>query len=72
MCSKYFQFHFKYCFNKCIHENKIKQLDTDAFDLQEIKRVQQYFTLWQFYSLIVAADIVKYLYFVIIEDNLLK
>ena len=47
----------------------IEQMDTDAFDLQEIKRVGKF---WHFYYLLEAADIVIYLSFVIINGNLLK
>ena len=36
------QFHFKYRFNTFV-ENENKQMDTDKFDLQEIKRVEQPF-----------------------------
>ena len=44
-------------------------MDTDAFDVQE-GTVFLRFDI--FYSLILAADIVIYLSFVIINDNLLK
>ena len=55
------------------HENDNKQMDTYAFDLQEIQRVRQYIcVLTLFHSLIIADDIVIYLTFAIINDNLLK
>ena len=43
-----------------LHENENKQMDTDAFDFQEIKRVGQsiFLCFGIFYSLIVAVDIV--------------
>ena len=57
ICSKCIQFRFTYCFNKS--ENKNKEMDTDAFYVQEIKRVGQSFLAFDiFNSLIVAADIV--------------
>ena len=50
---------------------KIKmEMDTDAFDLQEIKCGTLSFDI--FYSLILEAGIVLYLFFVIINGNLLK
>ena len=52
---------------------KIKQIDIDAFDLQEIKRVgQSFYVLTFFNSLILADDIVIYFSFIIINDNHLK
>ena len=49
------------------------KMDTDAFDFQEIKKNGAVLLSFDtFYSLIVAADIVIYLSFVIINVNLLK
>ena len=45
-------------------------MDTDVLDLQDLKGVGQ--SLYRFYSLVLAADIVIYLSFVIINGNLLK
>ena len=47
-----------------------KQMDTDAFDLQEIILLLSFY-VFTFFILLVP-DIVIYLYFVIINDNLLK
>ena len=56
------------------HENKIKHMDTDEFDLQEIIRVGHsvlcFFIL--ILVIIIAADIVVYSSFVIINVNVLK
>ena len=35
--------YLKYCFNKTVAKNIIKQKDKDAFDLQNMKRVGQSF-----------------------------
>ena len=49
-------------------------MDTDAFDLKEKKEWvgQSLYVLTFLYSLILASDIVIYLFFVIINVNLLK
>ena len=48
-------------------------MDRDAFDLQNIKKSGEVFLyLFLFYSLILEAEIVIYIYFVIVNGNLLK
>ena len=54
-------------------QNVNKKKDRDAFDLQNIKRVEQSFIYFDsFYSLILANYIVIYLSLVIRYGNLLK
>ena len=64
---------FRFILN-IVSTNENYQMNTDAFGLQEIKRVGQSFYFFDiFYSVILAAtDIVFYLSFVIINGNVLK
>ena len=55
------------------HLNENKQMDTNSLDLQGIKKIGAVFLCFDtFYSLILAAGIVIYLSFVIINEELLK
>ena len=63
-----FSFYLRYCFNR--YQNQNKQMNTDAFELQEIKRVEQSFYVLT--NFILAAEIVIYLPFVIINGKILK
>ena len=52
--------------------NQNKQMETDTFDLQDIKSGTVFLSIDMFYSLILAADIVIYLSFISMNGNLFK